>query len=501
MIRKEFLVDELKYRYPELLVRVAHPREGVGRPLFYEPSERRVSSRAYVARGADLPEPGIANESAALFLAIGEPHRGASEALDLCVFPPDADGFALLNFVQRLFDRLDEWNERLKRIAESGEDCAALLEEAAIMLQNPVWLCDERGHVVARAERYWTETPDMPATSYNLPERCGESGKDGAPFHASDGQRDLLCAHVAAGGSRFTLVLSARERPLYGSDESVFENLTGHVRHMLSEHRISARALRPNRDNDEAERVFRALLDGAAADGAALDALERVGWGVQERCWVLAAETNTGDFRESAVNALCDQMEEAIPGCCAFGRAPVIAAILSAPAGETEPVERLSDFAREKGLQIGLSAPLEGFSFLTERLMQAVFSLDEAKARDKTFVAFSAAADAYLAKAATRELPSALVCARPVLEMAAYDREHGTNYIETAERYVKNRYNAVKTASELFIHRSTFLYRLERMKAQFGLDLDAEQVSPLQMTLSFHILGAGNGEHREAAEE
>ena len=85
--------------------------------------------------------------------------------------------------------------------------------------------------------------------------------------------------------------------------------------------------------------------------------------------------------------------------------------------------------------------------------------------------------------------------------MAAYDREHGTNYLETAERYVKNRYNAVKTASDLFIHRSTFLYRLERMQTQFGLDLDAEQVSPLQILLSLRLMGAERSERRETAEK
>lgn len=501
MIRKEFLVGELKYRYPELLVRVARPREGVGRPLFYEPSERRVSARAYVARGADLPGSGLANESAALFLAIGEPNSDASDALDLCVFPPDADGLSLLNFVQRLFDRLDEWNQRLKRIAESGEDCASLLEEAAGMLQNPVWLCDERGHVVARAERYYTEKNDTPISSYKLMEHSEGTAAGGVTFHADDGENALLCAVIPAGGARFTLVLAARERPFYGSDESVFENLTGYVRQMLSERRISARALRPNRDNDEAERVFRALLDGEPADGTAFDALERVGWAKGERFCVLAAETRTGDFRESVVNALCDKMEETFLGCCAFGRAPVIATIFREEASEEELKRRLREFAGEKGLWIGLSATLEGFSFLPERLDQAIFSLDEAKARNEAFVPFAAAADAYLAKAATRELPYSLICARPILEMAAYDREHGTNYLDTAERYVKNRYNAVKTASELFIHRSTFLYRLERMQAQFGLDLDAEQVSPLQLLLSFHLLGAGMGERKEAAEE
>ena len=76
---------------------------------------------------------------------------------------------------------------------------------------------------------------------------------------------------------------------------------------------------------------------------------------------------------------------------------------------------------------------------------------------------------------------------RSVLALAKYDKEHETNYLETAECYVKNRFNAVRTAGELFIHRSTFLYRLERMKAQFGLDLDDKALSLLHILVSFQI--------------
>ena len=55
------------------------------------------------------------------------------------------------------------------------------------------------------------------------------------------------------------------------------------------------------------------------------------------------------------------------------------------------------------------------------------------------------------------------------------------------EQYVKHHFNAVKTAGALFIHRSTFLYRLERIKTQFGLDLDDENQSILHLMLSIQI--------------
>ena len=76
---------------------------------------------------------------------------------------------------------------------------------------------------------------------------------------------------------------------------------------------------------------------------------------------------------------------------------------------------------------------------------------------------------------------------RSVLALARSDQAHETSYLETTRQYVKNRFNAVKTANALFIHRSTFLYRLERMKSQFGLNLEDENLSLLHLTLSLEI--------------
>ena len=85
---------------------------------------------------------------------------------------------------------------------------------------------------------------------------------------------------------------------------------------------------------------------------------------------------------------------------------------------------------------------------------------------------------------ALNEFPKELVCLRSIRAIAQYDRAHEASYVKTAECYVKNRFNAVKTAGELYIHRSTFLYRLERMREQFGLDLDDPNLSLLHLIYS-----------------
>ena len=55
---------------------------------------------------------------------------------------------------------------------------------------------------------------------------------------------------------------------------------------------------------------------------------------------------------------------------------------------------------------------------------------------------------------------------------ARADAEDGAAYVETALAYLGNGCNASRTAEALFIHRNTLAYRLKRIKALSGIDLE-----------------------------
>lgn len=488
MIQKEFIVSELKYRYPQMTEQIHDLRQQVKRPLFFESCIQKPGSRIYLCKPEQMERINAQDGENALFLCAGHPSRNA---LDYCAFPEDTDLAALFNFVQRLFDRLDEWSQRLKEIAEGGSDCAELLESAAGMLQNPVWLCDERWHVVARAERFFPEDGlESFDASYKLLEEKASHTAEGVPFRLALPEGiELLGVSLLAGGARFTLVCAARERPFYASDETVFAYLTGYVKLMLSERKTSVRALRPNREFDVLERNLRGLLEETIPRETAAESIRHLGWTEDADYLVLALEPKNGDLRENLAYGICDRMEKEIKDCCAFLIAPTLTAVIRVHLENVSDVfHAVESFILQNGLRFCASEPIAGLSYFPQRLMQARFCLDYAKEHGADVVRFGDAASEFFLRCATELLPAELVCMRSVQEMAMSDREHGTNYLETAERYINNKFNAVKTAGELFIHRSTFLYRLERMKTQFGLDLDAEQPSLLWLILSIQLM-------------
>lgn len=63
-----------------------------------------------------------------------------------------------------------------------------------------------------------------------------------------------------------------------------------------------------------------------------------------------------------------------------------------------------------------------------------------------------------------------------------YDRENGTSLTESMEAYFRQNGNISEAAKELFIHRNTFIYRIEKLKRVLDSELrDSEELLELQL--------------------
>lgn len=485
MIQKEFIRSELRYRYPDLADRLSNPEQNVGRPLLFESGMRKFGARIIIATNEELNTLSNVQETDALFLSIGMPNRTVFESLDVCVLPGSEQTGAVLNFVQRLFDRLDDWTQNLREAAETGEDAEQLLRRASGMLQNPLFLLDERGHVVASSEGNIGSIFTENLNSINLSEHARESGCV-TKLIQSDAP-DALLYRLSIGSQIFSMICLASERALYASDEIVFESLAGFLRLMLPQQTHRMGLQRKPRKNHAAETILRALMAQERTNDEAIDSLHAIGWFRSESYAVLAIEPVNGDLRAAQADAICDRLESRVENCCTFVFLPLVFAVVKTTLREQEALRKsLFLLAQENDLHIGLCETYTGFSALSQRAEQARRALNRAAA-DQPVVFYSDLFAEELAANAIGAFSPELVCLRSVREMVLYDRAHGTNYLETAELYVKHRFNAVKTAGELFIHRSTFLYRLDRIREQFGLDLDSDAISLLHVLYSFQI--------------
>lgn len=486
MIQKEFIRNELRYRYPHLQDSIRTPEQPVGRPLLFERAAKNFGARIVICVADDFKTLQDTSPSDTLFLCIGTPDESHLIKYDICVLPAEEQASAVLNFIQRLFDRLDDWTQSLRQAAETGEGIEELLSRAGEILQNPVALLDERGHVIAQSDSMDIAIVAHKIHSDNMLEYL--NSEDRVAMIGNRVEPEAIYVSLTSGEASYTLLCAASERPLYASDEIVLDSLAGFLKLMLSERASRFFVTQEHRENIKVSSAFRSLFTNDEQQPAAQTTLHELGWLDTDEYAILAIEPLNGDLRAAQANAICNLFESTFEGSCAFSLSPVIAAVIRTELLESDHlVLTLRSFAAENKLLIGICEPYAGFSLLQDRLKQAKLALDHAGAHDGV-ARFFDVMESDPANVLKLEFPKELLCLRSVLAMARYDRQHETNYVETAEQYVTNHFNAVKTAGELFIHRSTFLYRLERIKAQFGLDLDDRNISLLLLLLSFQIV-------------
>ena len=70
------------------------------------------------------------------------------------------------------------------------------------------------------------------------------------------------------------------------------------------------------------------------------------------------------------------------------------------------------------------------------------------------------------------ELPIRLLCPPGLMSLIEHDKVSSTSYLETLRCFLENNTNVTKTASELYVHRSTLIERLARIRRELGVDLD-----------------------------
>ena len=164
-------------------------------------------------------------------------------------------------------------------------------------------------------------------------------------------------------------------------------------------------------------------------------------------------------------------------GCYALEYKSDIAVILDNKANKVNPENFFSKVLENINpvkAQIGISIAFTDILQLRLFTKQALASLEtglEVRPGECIF-SFKDIAIQYILTHGTRELPARLLCAPGLLELQKKSDAGGIDYIDTLRIHLKNSCNASLTSRELSIHRSTLLYRLERINTITKMNLE-----------------------------
>ncbi|MDO4261656.1 MAG: helix-turn-helix domain-containing protein [Eubacteriales bacterium] len=495
----QILADRLRQNYPDCCLGELSEEMNLKRPLFYQSGTEFKKNKVYIAREADVTAQLLQSHGDNLILVVGEGYRpGVRPLPGVCFFPEETSAETLFNTVQRIFDTYDAWDERMQSMALSERTLKKLLDASYRIFHNPIMVSTSGGFIID----YSTMMDTMPefqqilqhnqvaaAQAKNTP-----SGEESVQRYVDPAtQKKHLFAEIYDrnhNAYRVILVESSRKFRYY--DEYLLVHLAKYIQQMLEKYTVLQSDLSYTLD-----RLLSNILTGESMEAASLAArFESFHWEESHWYFCMTIHVSTVDRQNlTVVRFICNRLEGLMKGSCAFLLDEnIVVCVNLQHYGKTmeEAVGAAKEFLKDSYLKAGISYAFTGLGKLKQYYLQSRIALEEGMKRFplRWVMRFEDIALDYLLGRCTEKLEPEAVCSRPVLELREYDRAHKTEYYETLRTYITCQMNAVKAAKELFIHRSTFLYRMNHIRDLVHMDLeDPDQL--LYLLLTYRLLEQG----------
>jgi hypothetical protein len=285
-------------------------------------------------------------------------------------------------------------------------------------------------------------------------------------------------------------------RKFQPTDNALLEHLADRVQALIST--VSREA-----GEETLPGVLKNILTGEYNDPVYIEArLKKFNW--------LACHRYVCMKVSAAAGTVWAGIKEIVPGSCVFEHDSAVvvfinlndpgenipgASVVSFDGFSGEKTDRFSvvmgTFLIDNKLKAGISTEFPGTDFRNMKLYykQAEIALDLGSRSMPMahLYYFNKLAKLHILESCTRELPASLIGAPELLKLRDYDQAHKTELFRTLSVFLKNHLSHTMTATELAIHRSTLMYRLDRIRDIRSLKIE-DSDNQWYLLLSFKLL-------------
>lgn len=172
------------------------------------------------------------------------------------------------------------------------------------------------------------------------------------------------------------------------------------------------------------------------------------------------------------------EMEHLFKNCCVLEEGERLCCIrnLSMTHSDAWDVrQELSVFLRENLCKTGISQQFHDISQLHNYYVEAENALLIGINSQSTwwYYPFENMVLPFMWHQATKEIDAHQLFHPAIRTLIAYDQKEHSEMVKTVYEYMRHRYNATQTAKALFIHRTSMLFRLQRIELLTGIDWDS----------------------------
>ena len=489
--------DGLDASYKAMLDGAGDPDASLGRPELYGGDGSFEAGKLYVLRADRLPQRAHAESGACLVCIGSSPYlRRYKERCCVITLSDDADFFSAFNAVQGIYDVYDAWEDDLTRIIDDDADISAMLDRSEAVFGNALYAIDGDFRIMG-SSRLASELPSGTVFASN-----DGTNLDLRSFDIFLGDRDLAtmeehepllleildtvtlnCNLFESGAYSGCVTVHYAQRPYRESDKQALSFLA-----RMLERAMRQLAGNPDDSRGSMRQAVQDLVEGYPLDAVGRAAFEKA---AHDRRFVCMRLKLTNRLANLPIGYVRNMVESAFPKSITFEhhRNSVVSFIdldeLDASLPYQEAIaSAVRPFIESMGMKAGLSDPVGD-------ILQARLYYLEANAALENGALFGDGRPLYefqdfiledMVVGAMGEFPLELLYPEGLRTLVEHDASSPTSYLETLRCYLDNNMSVTKTAKELYVHRSTLLERLSRIKRELGLDLDDADVN-LRMRL------------------
>ena len=249
--------------------------------------------------------------------------------------------------------------------------------------------------------------------------------------------------------------------------------------------------------SDDLHRAFRMILSGEVVERAHVQKeLQKISWKESDQYEMIKLSTTGYAHSPHTLAYYCHKIEMDIPAIMAVNTGETITCIHNLSViGENKHEnensrEKFILFMRENLFQGGVSSRFRNFFDSLTYDREAGFALSDGfrKKPDMWLHRFEDSALQYCLEKITEEYPVSDLIHPALKELFEYDRQNPeTQLTRTLYQFIQNQYNAAYTARILQIHRTTLLYRLNKMQKIYPFCLEDPKTC-LHIQLSYELM-------------
>ncbi len=471
-------------------------QEAFSLPLFYTPGTQLERGRTYIVRTRDLPKNCTTQ---CLFLCLGgRPSFGWSGWQGMVLYVEDAalDLLTLCNDVSRLFDRVSTWRQTMQDLLSQRAELDALVTASLPLFENCITITDYKFSILVNCGLFGEGSARHVAVIHDydrVPEEIvatfwsdsADSAQRREPF-TFKGQRENpegenYCINLYLGSSYYgTCTLWNKLRPMNVRDKLLFAQFAEFIKQYLSSQPSAS-----GHNSVTMKSIFSDLVHSFPTSGQDLEwAVDLVKNNLHLThatldAWHILVIRSANRNKALPAEYICASLEDMLTCSTAIVLDEQIVCLCPLPVGEScesTICDILLPYLADMNFQLAISAPFTDLFRAKSHYLQASAILETGRryAPQQRIYRFSDYILPYMLRHSSGELDTQTFLTPGLKELMQLD---GTvDYWGTLRLYLDNECNASKTAQDLYLHRSSLLPRLDKIRSLVELDTPEQRL-------------------------